>query len=102
MNKEEKEQLKNLVESEEGLLSVGVFTSGINKRKIAQKLIARRLVEECQYKNMPHYRATEKGLMIFESTLKKIWYFIKGDVRTIIVAIITSLIITIITLILFK
>ena len=102
MNREEKEQLKSLVESEEGLLSVGVFTSGINKRKIAQRLIVRRLVEECQYKNMLHYRATEKGLMVFESTPKRFWYFIKGDIRTVIVALITSLIIVTITFLLFK
>ena len=92
MRKEEKELLKELKESGEGLLSTQVFTYGY-KRKIAQKLIALKFVEEFQYKNIPCYRLTDKGYLVFEPSHIRAWYFFTNDMAKILS--ITALIISI-------
>ena len=97
MNEGEKQLLEKLVKSNEGMLSQREFTSGENKRRTAQKLIALKLVEEFQYKNIPSYRATEKGRMIFEPYINRVWFSIKGSMGAIIVSTITAIIVAIIT-----
>ena len=94
MEKEEKELLKELIESTEGMLPRDIFTTG-HKRKIAQKLIVQKYVEEFQYKNLPNYRATEKGHLMFESIWKRTWVFFRNDMAKIlsIIAIIISILI---------
>jgi len=94
MRKEEKELLKELMESNEGLLSAQVFTEG-NKRKIAQKLIALDFVEEFQYKNIPCCRATGKGYLIFKPIWVRAWSFFTNDMAKIlsIIAIIISILV---------
>jgi hypothetical protein len=82
MKEEEKELLKTLVHSNEGMLSRDVFTGGKN-RKLSQRLIAFQFVEEFQYKNLPTYRATEKGLMVFEPVMKRAWHFFSNDMAKI-------------------
>lgn len=82
MTNDEKELLRTLVNSNEGMLSRDVFTSGSN-RKLSQRLVVLQYVEEFQYKNMPTYRATEKGLMVFESVTKRAWYFFTNDMAKI-------------------
>jgi len=96
MRKEEKKLLKELVESNEGLLSTQVFTEGY-KRKIAQGLIVSDFVEEFQYKHISCYRATKKGRMIFKPFHERLWFSIKGDFRIIMVAAITALIVSVIS-----
>ena|SRR3989338_4096501 len=92
MKKEEKKLLRELVESQEGLLTVQVFTEGLNKRKQAQKLIALGFVEEFQFKNLPCCRATRKGYLVFEPIWLRAWVFFTDDMAKIlsIIAIIIS------------
>jgi hypothetical protein len=94
MRKEERELLKELVKSNEGLLSTQVFTEG-NKRKISQKLIALGFVEEFQYKNIPCCRLTRKGYLIFEPMWVRAWSFFTNDTAKIlsIIAIIISILV---------
>lgn len=82
MNREEKVLLKSLVTSAEGLLSREVFSTGSN-RKPSQRLVVQGFVEEFEYKNMPSYRATEKGLMVFEPVVRRAWYFFTNDMAKI-------------------
>ena len=109
MTKKEKDILKKVVEHPDGLISPADYINVICQRdtKSAHGLVALRYIEEVPTmidtgKQLNFYRATEKGRSVFYPMHKRLWYLIKGDVRTIIVAVITSLIITAITLILFK
>lgn len=94
MRKEEKELLKELVESNEGLLSTQVFTEG-HKRKIAQRLITSDFVEEFQYKNIPCCRATKNGYLVLEPIWVRAWAFFTNDMTKIIsiIALIISILV---------
>lgn len=94
MRKEEKELLKKLVESNEGLLSVLEFAYGSN-RKIAQKLTTMGYVEEFLFKNIPSYRATKRGHLVFEPIWIRAWTFFTNDISKIlsIIAIIISILV---------
>jgi hypothetical protein len=94
MKKEEKELLRELVGSSEGLLSVQVFTEG-SKRRIAQKLIALDFVKEFQYKNIPSCRATKKGYLMFDPLFVRAWTFFTDDMAKIlsIIAIVISILV---------
>lgn len=94
MKKEEKELLKKLIASDEGLLSAEVFTAG-PYRKIAQKLVALDFVEEFKYKNIPCYRAKRKGYLVFEPIWVRIWAFFTNDMAKIIsiIALIISILV---------
>jgi len=108
MNKKERGILKKVVEHHHGLLSPADYINGVcqHDTKIAHRLVSLGYVEEVPTTlstgHYNFYRATEKGFSVFYPIHKRLWYLIKGDVRTVIVAVITSLIITVITLILFK
>lgn len=97
MKQEEKDLLKKLVDSPEGMLVDYIFAVGSN-RKLVQKLISVRLIESFQLKGQTFYRATESGYSIFYPLPQKLWYWFKRDIRTIIVAIIISIITTLLTL----
>lgn len=94
MTNEEKELLKELTRANEGFRDV--FSLRQNQKKATQLLIAKGLAEEFQHKNISCYRATEKGYSIFYPLHKKLWFVIKGDVKTIIVSLVTALLTTII------
>ncbi len=93
MTSEEKAHLRDLIHAPEGLLTVQVFMAGMNKRKIAQKLIAVGYVEEFTFKNLPCVRATQKSYLIFEPLWKRAWAFFTDDMAKIlsIIAIIMSI-----------
>lgn len=101
MTKQEKELLKTLVYSDEGLLTRNVFTSGSN-RKISRRLAAQNFVEEFEYKKISCYRATEKGLMVFEHAIKRAWYFFTNDMAKILSILATLLSIASMIIVLIK
>ena len=108
MNEKQKRYLKKTVEADSGLLSPSEFINNVCKRdkKNAHDLIVRGFIEEVPEivadRKYNFYRATEKGRSIFYPWYKKIWFYFKGDLRTIIVSLVTSLLITGLTIFLFK
>jgi len=104
MNKKEENILQKVVEHPRGLLSPAEYINGLCQRdgKIAQKLVSLGYIEEVpiiigEGQQLNFYRATEKGYSVFYPIPQKIWYWFKGDIRTIIVTVITSVITTFIT-----
>ena len=109
MTEQEKSILEQVANHPEGLLyPVLIFNViGEHKRnKEIHKLISEGYIEEIPYptpsgKMVTGYRASEKGHSVFYSPIKKAWYFLRGDVRTaifsIITSVITALIVTIIS-----
>ena len=106
MTREEKEVLKKVFESPIGLLSQDGLLALIPDRstKISHSLITsgyieevKRLVKATQIE-VTFYRITEKGRIVFASPPERLWFAIKGDVRTIMVSVITALLTTGITI----
>lgn len=90
MTIKEKDILKQLVESADGVLLPADFINGIAKRdrRTVENLVSKGYVEEVPvdkeglrgtYK-INFYRATEKGLMEFSHFLTKMWYKFKTQV----------------------
>ncbi len=113
MNKKEKIILKALVNNPKGQLSPVDFINGIAGRdeRSVQNLISKGYVAtephphpglHGGFYDVPFYFATEKGLLEFESWYKRIWFYFKGDLRTIIIALITAVGTTLITLLIGK
>ncbi len=109
MHKKEKVILKAVTKHNNGLLSPHELISVIAKgdKRAVENLVAMKYIEEVprenrdsqgSYYTINFYRATEKGILKFHPWYKKVWYFLRGDVRTIIVSIITALITTAITI----
>lgn len=98
MTKEEKELLKELIQSDAGFRDV--FSLGQNQKKTTQLLIAGGMAEEFQYKNISCYRATGKGYLVFEPFWKRAWVFFTDDLAKVlsIIATILSIISIAITL----
>ncbi len=108
MEKSEKNILKAVVQYESDLLSPADLFNRVahgNRRSVAN-LIARGYIEEVP-QDMPgwdysyslnFYRATEKGLNKFASLPKKTWFFLKRDIRTIIISAISALVTSILTI----
>jgi hypothetical protein len=112
MNEEEKKILKEVL-GRGGLLSPADLINGIakhNRRHVENLVVTGHLEEVPQdmhgFNNSTYsinfYRATEKGLLRFSSWYKRIWFWIKGDVKTIIIATITALITSLITIFIGK
>lgn len=105
MNKAEKYFLKKVVDFHTGLLApVDLFRH--NSDKIIHKLIAEGYIEEVpttrNNKEYTYYRASQKGHCVFYPFHKKIWLSLKGDVRTVVVSVITSAITTVLAIYLTK
>jgi hypothetical protein len=106
MKKEEKEALQNIYNSSSGLLSQSELINCLPNRdtKISHSLITCGYVEETIRRiksnqiEATFYRLTEKGQNIFKPFHKRLWFSIKGDVRTVVVSVITALLITFLTL----
>jgi len=108
MTKSEYEILK-LVVDRGGLLSPADLINGIAKRdrRSVENLVVKGYIEEVSQDvggvrlgsthSVNFYRATEKGLIEFAPWYKRIWFWVRGDVRTVIIAIITALTTTLIT-----
>ena len=84
---------------------------GENESKLIRELIGTKYIDEVKRNvyagsrgniEIIHYTVSEKGYLVFEPFYKKIWFTLKGDIRTIIIAVITSIIITIITIYITK
>ena len=98
--------MRNVFESPNGLLSQDALFALIPNRntKISHSLITSGYIEEVvrriklQQIEVTFYRITEKGLMVFEPLPKRLWFAVKGDVRTIIVSGVTALLTTGITI----
>jgi len=102
----EKEILQKAISHNVGLLSPVDMINGIAKRdrKSVENLVVRGYLEEVPVDKtglqgntytLQFYRVTEKGLNVFEPWYKKLWFMMKGDVRTIIISVITAVVSTI-------
>ncbi len=107
MKKIEKDFLKKFLLRHEGLLSpVDLFNSvGEHKsEKLIHKLIATGFIEEVPHRvyerDYTFYRLTEKAHSIFYPFHQKIYFLIKGDIRTVIVSSIVAIATTLIALVL--
>lgn len=105
MNKKEKEALTSIHGVERGLLNQSDLLNCLPDRdtRLSHSLITSGYLEETKRLEkasqieITYYRLTEKGRMIFEPWYKRLWFFCKGDVRTIIVAAITALVVSLVT-----
>jgi len=110
MNREEKEVLKKVMDNPSGLLCQSDLLNILPNRntKISHSLITSGYIEEVVRKikasqmEATFYRITEKGKMVFEPSLNRLWFWVKGDVRTIVVATITALIVSVISKVVSK
>lgn len=103
MNDVEKEILRKAIESNEGLISPATMINSYarGKRRPVENLVAMGYLEHVPEqintgKLINFYRVTEFGLATSYPLPKKIWHLIKGDIKTIMVAIITSILINIV------
>jgi hypothetical protein len=109
MIKDEKNFLKEMIDCPSGLLShddlfriLGKSKSG----KTIQRLIGSGHIDEVYQKyptprgqvEIACYRVSEKGLAIFLPWYRKMWHVFRGDVRTVLVSVITAIIISIATI----
>ncbi|TRZ78502.1 hypothetical protein D4R87_00415 [bacterium] len=109
MTKKEKEILKKAIEYKKGLLSPAILINSIAEqdRRSVENLVVKKYFEEVpQYKEnfkgdyftVNFYRVTEKGLLKFSPWYQKVWLVACGDVRTVIITIITASVTTLITI----
>jgi hypothetical protein len=104
MNNEERNILKMVVK-QGGLLPpvdvINIFAK--RDRRPVENLVVKGFLEEVPkemngvFSNSPKttvvfYRATEKGLHVFSPLYIRMWYRIKGDIHTILVSVITTVI----------
>jgi len=105
----EKKILQEAISRDNGLFSPADMINGIAKRdrKSVENLVVRGYLEEVPVDKtglqgntytLQFYRVTEKGLNVFEPWHKKLWFMMRGDVRTIIISVITAVISTIVIL----
>src|SRR3989338_4662054 len=100
MNTKERQLLEKVKNHHNRLLSYEELfkTLAEGDHTTVHDLIAKHYVEEVPVvkigKSYTAYRITEKGLSVFYPLFQKLWYLFKGDVRTIIVAVIISIITT--------
>ena len=107
----ERKILKIVVERG-GLLSPADLINGIahRDRRSVENLVVRGYIEEVPQDKqgmqgtytLNFYRATEKGLLFFSPWYLKIWSWIKGDIRTIIISVITALVTSLIAIFINK
>lgn len=103
MNSVEKEVLRKVVESGEGLLSPAIFINSICNRdkKTAHSLISSGYIEEVPNiingQDYIFYRATIKGRSVFYPFCKRFLFLFKDDIRTIVVAMVTTIVTLIIS-----
>ncbi len=102
VNRQQKEILKKVVDYKEGLILPIVFRNIVDgDGKSAHALIASGHIGEVPLhlngQTYTAYRASERGRMVFEPSLKRFWYAVKADIRTIVVAAITAIVTILIT-----
>ena len=105
MTQDEKRILQTLVDRGEPQ-SPADFVNGISQRnhRAVQNLVVKGYVETTPVvvhnNTYDFYRPTEKGMATCDVWYKKIWYYVHGDIRSIIVSSVTALITTVIALLL--
>lgn len=109
MKETEKRILKAVVDRG-GLLSPADLINGIaqHDRKPVENLVVKGYLEEVSQDvkgiklgstySVNFYRATEKGLLVFSPWHAKIWHWLRGDIRTIIISAITALVTSLIAI----
>lgn len=104
MDKKEKEVLKKMKNHSTGLLNESELINCLPEKdtKLSNSLIASGFIEETKRMKanrveVTFYRLTEKGRLAIAPLYKKLWFYIKSDVKTIIISIITATIIALIT-----
>lgn len=115
MSKDEKRVLKALVEDRTGIMTPSDLIGDVAKRnrRLVENLVVKGYIEEIPQTYNPWpglpgstlrtitcYRATHKGLMVFNSWYEKAWFALRGDLRTIIVSVITAAITSLVALLL--
>lgn len=105
MLKEEKEILTKAKSSGKGLHSPSDMISSYagHNRGLVEDMVARgylNIVPEVIHtgKSINFYRITERGLIQFDPLYKRLWFYFKGDLRTILVSLLTALVTSIATL----
>lgn len=114
MNKKEKEVLKIAIERKRGLYSPAEMINVIANynRSLIEDLVVKGYLEEVQQEvpggpnhgsmTINFYRVSHKSLVYFEPWYKRLWFYFNGDLRIIIVSIITSAVVTILTILIEK
>jgi len=113
MTENEKRILRAVIDRG-GLLSPTDLINGIAQRdrRSVENLVVRGYIEEVPQDvegtklgstySLNFYRAKEKGLLVFSPWYTKTWYGMKGDVRTIVISVITALITSLIAIFIDK
>lgn len=102
MKKETKEILKKAVDCPKGKFSPADMVNGIagGNDKQVEWLVVHKYLENVpvdkpgfhgDYYTLQFYRVSEKGYTIFAPWYKRVWFFVRGDIRTIIISVITSI-----------
>lgn len=114
MNKKEKEILRMAIERKQGLYSPSEMINGISHqdRSLIEDLVVKGYLEEVPQEvpggpnhgsmTINFYRVSHKSLVSFDSWYKRLWFYFKGDLRIVIVSIITSAVVTILTILIEK
>ncbi|MDO8604438.1 MAG: hypothetical protein Q7K40_03515 [bacterium] len=109
MIKEEKEVLRIAIERKQGLYSPAEMINGIagHNRKLVEDLVVKGYLEEVSQQISTgavynFYRVSHKGLILFSSWYKKLWFSFRNDLRVIIVSIVASSITTIVAIMIEK
>jgi len=103
MKKEEREVLEKFHNYHSGLLSPMEYFNLMSDRnnKISHSLISQAYVEEVPtIKNDTHYtfyRLTEKAQRLFYPFYKRWWCVVRQDLRTVLIALVTALLVSLIT-----
>lgn len=106
--------LKGAIDHHKGSISPADMINGIAKHdeKSVEYLVAHRYLEyvpvdkpginNSGFYTLQFYRVSEKGHAVFLSWYKKLWYNLKGDIRTVFVALVTAFGTTLITIYISK
>lgn len=107
MTTEEKEILKKAIQSRKGLISPADMINSFaqHDRGMVENLVARGYLEMVSEviatgKPINFYRVTELGLVQFEPFYTKLWFWFRGDIRTITVSAVTAIVVALITILL--
>ena len=105
MTEDEKTVLRKAINSSDGLLSPATIINSCaeGRRQIVEKLVSFRYLEMVPEeihtgKVINFYRVTENGFAVFYPTHKKAWHLIKNDIKIVGIAVITSVLTTLATL----
>lgn len=105
MNKEEKEILRKSIKRKTGLYSPAEMINGIanHNRSLVENLVTKGYLEEVPTQintgaTYNFYRVSHKGLILFEPWYKRFSFYFKGDLRTIIISVITTILTTLATI----